>query len=214
MATTLSKDRGVAATPAGGGPTSPPEWEVSAIDAATHKATESAALASERAALFGGVPGKLDTSYSPVGLWNFDGDLVDSGSAGEDLVIARGAEHSVQTDADVNALYMTTADGLDGDTATAPAALRVTGDVTVQVVYTPIIEEIGSFRNATVWVLRRQRLDVSRERAVYAAFREHGRQTRTDVEIRARYEHPCYCQSKSRTLPYAWRAGAHRRSSI
>lgn len=93
----------------------------------------------------GPYPGKLDTSYSPVGLWQFDGDLTDDGSANETLTAGVGTATytNVQSESK-QSLIMTPAEGIGG-VDPAPAALRVSGDVTVQLVYTPLVEEIGNF---------------------------------------------------------------------
>jgi hypothetical protein len=94
----------------------------------------------------GPFPGKLGTAYSPILLYNFNGALTDAGSASENLTVARGSQLDVQTGlTGEDALFMGTAEGLDGATTPAPAAVRATGDITVEVVYTPIVEGIGSF---------------------------------------------------------------------
>lgn len=96
----------------------------------------------------GGV-GALDTTYDPVGLWQFDG-LANAGTAGT------GAGTAIETtwgtihqnldvcgNGNVASYIDTTWGCLHG--TTAAAALRITGDMTFQLVYTPFVEDIDSF---------------------------------------------------------------------
>ena len=78
-------------------------------------------------------PLKLDTTYNPAGLWNFDGDLLDEGFAGDDLTVARGDTtyawgHAYGTK---GFFFRDSNVGIDG---AANAALQTIGDVTVQAV--------------------------------------------------------------------------------
>jgi hypothetical protein len=91
-------------------------------------------------------PLKLDTTYNPVGLYNFDGVLTDEGTAGEDLVVARGsAYYATGIETGTKGLFFTDALGLDGTSNPAPAALRILGDVTIQCVMRFAEFGIGSF---------------------------------------------------------------------
>lgn len=94
-------------------------------------------------------PGKLGSHYSPVGLWLFDGTLTDSGTTGENLSLARGEVHyAYLQDSDKRSLSVDDQDGLEGVSSPAPASLRVSGDVTVQFLYTPIKNEPGTAGSA------------------------------------------------------------------
>lgn len=96
-------------------------------------------------------PGKLGTEYSPVGLWLFDGGLTDSGSAGESLSLARGAaQYAYVVDGARQSLVIDDPDGYAGASSPAPAALRVTGDVTVQIVFTPLENATGLYGSVLV----------------------------------------------------------------
>lgn len=91
-------------------------------------------------------PLKLDTTYNPAGLWNFDGDLLDEGFAGDDLTVVRGNTtyslgHSHNTK---GFFFRDNLVGLDGATP-APSSLQTIGDVTVQAVIRWSEMGIGSF---------------------------------------------------------------------
>lgn len=92
-------------------------------------------------------PLKLDTTYNPVQLYNFDGNAgLDEGSLGEDIGVARGnAYYSIGHEHGTKGLYFTTALGLEGVTQPAPAAARIIGDLTVQSVIRFTNFGIGSF---------------------------------------------------------------------
>lgn len=86
---------------------------------------------------------KLDNSTSPVALFDFNGDLVDSGSAGEDLGINGGTEIYVAVPGTTTrSVYL---DGSTSLIASHNAAHQITGEVTVEAVF-----EIYSYTNAVL----------------------------------------------------------------
>ena len=91
-------------------------------------------------------PLKLDTTYNPVLLYNFDGKLGDDGSLGYDLNVARGTlaygeGHEFGTK---GVFFKNSSLGLEGS-APAPAAARIIGDMTLQVVLRFSEFGVGSF---------------------------------------------------------------------
>lgn len=97
-------------------------------------------------------PLKLDTTYNPVALWNFDGNLNDEGSAGETLTVARGSTTYATGHAHATKgfLFRDANTGIDGTTDPAPASLRITGDLTAQVVMRWAEFGIGAFGSELV----------------------------------------------------------------
>lgn len=78
-----------------------------------------------------------DTTHNPVALWQFNGDMLDSGSAGENLTLETGTTLWAP-----GPVPGTRAFNFNGATrlvgaATAAAALRITGDMTVEALVRP-----------------------------------------------------------------------------
>lgn len=97
-------------------------------------------------------PRKLDDTYSPVLLYNFEGNLLDSGSAGEDLEMSSGtARYGAGIEPGTKGFfYSTQSDLVRGINATAVPAARILGDITIQAVFRMSEFGIGSFGSSIV----------------------------------------------------------------
>jgi hypothetical protein len=86
--------------------------------------------------------------HSPVGLWQFQGDLTDSSGNGYDLEIGAGTEQYVDLSSTIQAL------DLDGSTyarlAAFAAALAITGDMTIEALVSWQIDGPGVGVNTSI----------------------------------------------------------------
>lgn len=90
---------------------------------------DSAGSLYEAASVVVEAPLKLPNTHSPVALYHFDGDLVDQGSAGEDLVVTGNEIYTVVPRTGERSFY------LDGSTrlaGSANAATQIAGDYTLE----------------------------------------------------------------------------------
>lgn len=88
----------------------------------------------------GAAPAQLhDTTHSPVGLWQFDGDLLDTSGTGETLTVEAGTQKfSLSAIPDgTRSLQVNAGLRLVGANPAA-AALRIAGDITIELLCKPV----------------------------------------------------------------------------
>jgi hypothetical protein len=78
-----------------------------------------------------------DLTHNPVGLWQFDGDMTDSSPTGENFTVATGSElYGTGIVPGTKAFYFNGSTRIHSGSP-APAALRITGDMTVEFLIKP-----------------------------------------------------------------------------
>lgn len=100
-----------------------------------------------KVAAAGGGVSQHDTTHGPVGLWQLDGDLLDSSGNGYDLTVGSGTEQYAPLNSTDSAAF------LDGSTYfvhdVEVAALRITGDMTFECLVQFLVDPPGEGVNAT-----------------------------------------------------------------
>jgi hypothetical protein len=90
----------------------------------------------------GGTPQLHDTTHSPVGLWQFDGDLTDSSGNGLDLTLSTGSALYTKV-FDLPGMFFNGATGLSRPSR--DAALAISGNMTIEfMISTPLLSGLGT----------------------------------------------------------------------
>lgn len=89
-----------------------------------------------------------DTTHSPLGLWQLDGDMTDSSGNGYDLAIDTGTELYAPISDTLQGFRFDGATGLIYDVA--EAALQITGDMTIEMLVSWLIDPPGFGVNTTL----------------------------------------------------------------
>lgn len=83
--------------------------------------------------------------HGPVGLWQFDGDLLDSSPTGENLIVGAGTERYGQGAVPGTRAFYFDRDTLVRGSATANVALRILGNVTLEFLMHPLLLDNETF---------------------------------------------------------------------